>query len=226
MPVALRTILPLRPVPLSSNARMVWRESSFDVGLSTCPVSLVDSQDQNRTSQSLRMVMLMRLDQTVVTGAAVRPRQDTTTTASFTNSVVCSTTTTVTISTCTPVTEASTTTSSCFETPKATLVCDSANICMKDKLGIDICMLKQNAPTTDGLVITIFLALVFSLGVSTMIFLCCKDKREEKRRKAQQEAAEILKSNTHAARAAARVPTAPAGGAPGADPFADPNRQH
>ncbi|KAH7026585.1 uncharacterized protein B0I36DRAFT_366129 [Microdochium trichocladiopsis] len=144
--------------------------------------------------------------------------------SNFVPSIQCSTDTTITITTCTSVVNGAQTSRTCFPTPMVTQVCDSANVCMKDQKGIDICMVRRNMPTTDGLVITIFLLVVFVTGCGTMIFLCCKDSREQKRIRAQHEAAQIAKSNKMAAAASAPPPAAPA--AHGQDPFTDPSAQH
>ncbi|KXJ91914.1 hypothetical protein Micbo1qcDRAFT_203956 [Microdochium bolleyi] len=139
----------------------------------------------------------------------------------------CSTDTTITKNACSTIVEADKTSKQCGPTAIVTQVCDRKNVCMKDAKGVDICMVRRDMPTTDGLVVTIFLLVVFIIGVGTMIFLCCKDRREIKRIRAQHEAAQMVKEQKAAAAASGPAP-GPAPGPPmahGQDPFTDPRAQ-
>ncbi|RYP12325.1 hypothetical protein DL767_011343 [Monosporascus sp. MG133] len=118
----------------------------------------------------------------------------------------------------------------CFDAPSTTQVCKAENICMKDKTGVDICMKREDNITGSALVFTIILAVVFAGGFATLIALCIRDKRTEKRLAAQKEAAAIAKANvveTSAAPTGPRRPLrSPSAGSQRADgdPFNDPSR--
>lgn len=86
-----------------------------------------------------------------------------------------------------------------------TSVCAHGNICLRDKNGNNICMVRQDGLTTSGAVVAIFLAVVLAMTIGTIGFLCCKDRREAKKARARAEAAAIAKANaTPAPRAEAR----------------------
>ncbi|KAJ1333960.1 hypothetical protein MN608_03958 [Microdochium nivale] len=118
----------------------------------------------------------------------------------------CSTDTTYTVDACTSSVVGTVTSTSCGPTALVTQVCDRANVCMKDTKGLDVCMMRRDMPTTDGLIVTIFLLVVFVIGVGTMIFLCCKDAREVKRIRAQHEAAQMVKDQKMAAASSGPAP--------------------
>jgi hypothetical protein len=103
---------------------------------------------------------------------------------------------------------------SCSETMVPTPVCKSENICIVDPEGVNICMVRNDTLTTDGLIVTIFLLVVFVGGFATLIFLCCRDKRKDKQLRAKKEAALIAKT-------AMPSKPAPPPNAGGPDPFAD-----
>ncbi|KAI0376264.1 hypothetical protein F5Y04DRAFT_214113 [Hypomontagnella monticulosa] len=165
----------------------------------------------------------------------------------FTPSIQCSTETTISTSSCPIQSTGSESGKSlpCFQTTVPTQVCAAENICMKDRNGVDICMRRSDTLDTGGIVVTIFLAVVFAASFATLIILCCRDKRAERKRRARKEAAAIAKTNAANATSAtmagvgggnddaafakreqspAAGPGAPApgaGGAPGQNPFAD-----
>ncbi|KAI1105198.1 hypothetical protein F4804DRAFT_149913 [Jackrogersella minutella] len=160
--------------------------------------------------------------------------QDTTTTAAasgaFTPSIQCSTSTDITTSSC-PIQSTGTESGStlpCFETTVATSVCAAANLCMTDKNGVDICMVRKDGLDTGGLVVTIFLAVCFAVGFATLIFFACRDKRSERKLRARKEAAAIAKTNAANATSTmapieetAIPPKREPSPAPGSNPFAD-----
>ncbi|KAK8115807.1 hypothetical protein PG984_012309 [Apiospora sp. TS-2023a] len=83
----------------------------------------------------------------------------------------------------------------CVKTTTKTLVCAQGNMCMTDNSGNNICMYRKDAMTTGGAVVSIFLAVVLAVTLGTLMFLCCKDKRDAKRARAKSEAAAIAKAN-------------------------------
>ncbi|RYO77121.1 hypothetical protein DL766_005721 [Monosporascus sp. MC13-8B] len=162
-------------------------------------------------------------------------RQDATTAApplQFQPAIQCSSNIVITTQSC-PVQSTGTASGQrldCFDAPSTTQVCKAENICMKDKTGVDICMKREDAITGSALVFTIILAIVFAGGFATLIALCVRDKRTEKRLAAQKEAAAIAKANvveTSAAPTGPRRPLrTPSAGSQraGGDPFNDPSR--
>ncbi|KAI1073971.1 hypothetical protein F5B20DRAFT_586772 [Whalleya microplaca] len=150
----------------------------------------------------------------------------TTGTTGTSTSLICSTTSTMSTSSC-PIQSTgseSGSTLSCFETTVPTEVCADENICMKDSKGLDVCMLRKDTLDTGELVITIILAVCFGVGTATLFFLCCRDKRNIRKRQAQKEAQKIAKSaaaNKEIPAPMQRPPTSPgAGAAPAQNPFA------
>ncbi|KAK8121203.1 hypothetical protein PG999_005323 [Apiospora kogelbergensis] len=83
----------------------------------------------------------------------------------------------------------------CQKTMSKTMVCAQGNLCMTDNSGNNICMYRKDGMTTSGAVVGIFLAVVMAVTVAGLLFLCCKDKRDQKRARAKSEAAAIAKSN-------------------------------
>ncbi|KAI1383092.1 uncharacterized protein F4822DRAFT_435016 [Hypoxylon trugodes] len=83
----------------------------------------------------------------------------------------------------------------CFETEVPTQVCAAENICSVDKDGNNLCMRRKDSLDTGALIVTIFLAVCFAVGFATLIFFCCRDKREERKLRARQKAAQIAKAS-------------------------------
>ncbi|RYP53547.1 hypothetical protein DL768_001502 [Monosporascus sp. mg162] len=166
---------------------------------------------------------------------AMPGRQDATTTApplQFQPPIQCSSDVVITTQSC-PVQSTGTASGQpldCFDAPSTTQVCKAENICMKDKTGVDICMQRDDNITGSALAFTIILAIVFACGFATLIALCVRDKRAEKRLAAQKEAAAIAKANVVETSAAPTGPRRPlrtpsAGSQRSAsDPFNDPSR--
>lgn len=116
------------------------------------------------------------------------------------SSLQCSTETSIEIDSCEPDNKYK-----CSKVMTTTSVCADGNICLRDKNGNNICMLRQDGLTTSGAVVAIFLAVVLAMTIGTIGFLCCKDRREAKKARARAEAAAIAKANaTPAPRSEAR----------------------
>jgi hypothetical protein len=84
-------------------------------------------------------------------------------------------------------------------------------------------MLRQDGMTLSGAIVAVFLAVVLAGILGTIIFLCCQDRKEQKKLRARAEAAAIAKaSTTPSVRPEGRSVSAnraPTGGAAG-NPFA------
>ncbi|KAI1846600.1 hypothetical protein JX265_009096 [Neoarthrinium moseri] len=78
---------------------------------------------------------------------------------------------------------------------KTTSVCNAAYFCTRDNDGNDLCMVRQDGMTLSGSIVGIFLAIVLTAIIATVIFLCCRDRKEQKRIRARAEAAAIAKAN-------------------------------
>ncbi|OTA76165.1 hypothetical protein M434DRAFT_263941 [Hypoxylon sp. CO27-5] len=170
------------------------------------------------------------------------PQNTATTTASnnggFTPTIQCSTSTEISTSSC-PIQSTgseSGQTLPCFATTVPTQVCAAENLCMTDKNGIELCMRRQDAPDTGGLVVTIFLAVCFAVSFGLLLFFACRSKVAERKRRARNQAAAIAKTNAEANAAGANnevgaPPTeetpftkrdhSPMGGVHGQNPFED-----
>ncbi|KAI5865126.1 hypothetical protein GGS23DRAFT_594676 [Durotheca rogersii] len=128
----------------------------------------------------------------------------------FTPSIQCSTESRVATTVC-PVQSTgseSGQTLPCFPTELPTQVCAAENICMKDRFGIDTCMVRRDALDTSGVVITVFLSVCFAGTLGTLVFLCCRDKVAERKLRARKEAAAIAKASAADATAASAIPPA------------------
>ncbi|KAI0140031.1 hypothetical protein F4776DRAFT_572062 [Hypoxylon sp. NC0597] len=170
--------------------------------------------------------------------AAPVPQDTVTSTADnnggFTPTIQCSTSTDISTSSC-PIQSTgseSGQTLPCFATTVPTQVCAAENLCMTDKNGLDICMRRQDAPDTGGLVVTIFLAVCFAVSFGLLLFFACRSKVAERKRRARNQAAAIAKTNAAAnAGSTTMAPTeetpftkrdqSPMGAVPGQNPFED-----
>ncbi|KAL7628039.1 hypothetical protein AAE478_002235 [Parahypoxylon ruwenzoriense] len=145
----------------------------------------------------------------------------------FTPSIQCSTQTLVQTSSC-PIQSTGTEsgrTLPCFQTEVATQVCAAENICMKDNFGIDTCMRRKDTLDTSAIIVTIFLAICFASSFATLIFLCCREKRNERKLRARKEAAAIAKASAaDAANASVAAAAAAAAAAAGPAPSHVPPR--
>ncbi len=118
-------------------------------------------------------------------------------------------------------------TNTCYLTPGPTSSCDPAKTCSMDRQGTSICMDLVNTLDVAGWIVTIIFATGIVAGVASITFLCCKDRKDQKRLTAKAEATALARAATKKKRAAERGPlmaqrNASAAG-PG-DPFHDSNR--
>ncbi|KAI0125463.1 hypothetical protein BJ170DRAFT_432776 [Xylariales sp. AK1849] len=178
-----------------------------------------DSATTTTTATTTGVTKRSTAESTAAATTAVTQRDTTTaaTTAAATTSLQCSTESTLQVTSCDSVNKYD-----CSEVTTTTSVCAAGLFCDTDAAGNNLCMERQDGLTTSGAVVAIFLAVFLAAMVSAIIFLCCKDRREQKRVRARAEAAAIAKANaisrpeTTQARSvsAARAPSA------GGNPFA------
>lgn len=103
------------------------------------------------------------------------------------------------------------------------MVCRSNYYCDTDSAGNKLCMVRQDGLTTSGAVVAIFLAVCMTAIVASVVFLCCRDRKEQKRQRARTEAAAIAKENALPKPEATRSVSqrgAPTAGAAEPNPFA------
>lgn len=76
--------------------------------------------------------------------------------------------------------------------------------------------------TTSGAIVGIFLAVCMTAIIGSVFFLCCRDRKEQKRTRARAEAAAIAKENALPKPETTRSVSqrAPSGGAAEPNPFA------
>jgi hypothetical protein len=130
-------------------------------------------------------------------------------------------------SVCPPTTTDGRTTSECTSTRMASSSCSPGLTCSLASSGTNVCMELQNSLDTAGIIIAIVFAVAIALGVGTITYLCCRDRRETKRLTAKAEATALARAATKKKRAAeSRAPlmAEPQDLAPplaGGDPFGD-----
>jgi hypothetical protein len=128
-------------------------------------------------------------------------------------------------------------TQSCSSTTAERSSCKAGKTCSMDSSGTDICMDLQDDLDVAGIVIAIIFASAIVIGIGTLTFLCCKDRKQQKRLHAKAEATALARAATKKKRAEMRQPlmsqqhqqSAPgpdtsALGGGGADPFHDAHR--
>ena len=129
-------------------------------------------------------------------------------------------------------------TKSCSSVQEPRSDCKPGLTCTKDKEGEDVCMELQNALDTAGIIIAIVFSAALALGAGTLTYLCCKDRRQQKRLTAKAEATALARAATKKQRAneartplmrqqdGAAAPSSPLATAPlgGHDPFGDQHR--
>lgn len=148
-----------------------------------------------------------------------------------TGDLECFSTSTVKTKTC-PVStnDGKPTTQDCFTTDVAKSECAPGVFCTTDSKGADICMELDDDLGIDGIIIAIVFAVAIAVGIGYLTFMCCRDKREQKRLAAKAEATALARAQTKKKRAQeVRTPLMRQGsgqGQPGAggDPFADGSR--
>ncbi|KND87496.1 hypothetical protein TOPH_07799 [Tolypocladium ophioglossoides CBS 100239] len=116
---------------------------------------------------------------------------------------------------------------SCFPTQVAASECAPGLMCTLDVNHEDICMKMQNGLDTGGIIVAIIFAVLVTLGLGSLTFLCCRDRRQQKRLVAKAEAVALARAQTK--RQKAQEVRAPLmrqqEGAPGSpNPFHDGNQ--
>lgn len=117
-------------------------------------------------------------------------------------------------------------TATCYSTEISTSTCRSDVICTTDSAAEDICMVKREMDTA-GIIIAIVFAASAAGMLGYLTFMCCRDRKEQKRLVAKSEAVALARAATKKQRAAQRQPlirnasgqSAP--GAPAGNPFQD-----
>jgi len=112
-------------------------------------------------------------------------------------------------------------TATCYSTQIKTSTCKSTVICTLDASADDICMTKREMDTA-GIIIAIVFAASAAAMLGYLTFMCCRDRKEQKRLVAKAEAVSLARAATKKQRAAQRQPlvrnasgqSAPGGGNP------------
>src|SRR5699024_2200420 len=65
----------------------------------------------------------------------------------------------------------------------------------------DICMRKHDSLDIGGIIIAIVFGVLITLGLGTLTFLCCRDRRQQKRLAAKAEAVALARAQTKKKRA-------------------------
>ncbi|PNY25130.1 Uncharacterized protein TCAP_04942 [Tolypocladium capitatum] len=115
----------------------------------------------------------------------------------------------------------------CLPTQVAVSQCAPGLMCTIDANNADICMTMRNGLDTGGIIVAIVFAVLVTLGLGTLTFLCCRDRRQQKRLAAKAEAVALARAQTKRQRAQeARAPLMrPQEGAPETpNPFHDQNQ--
>jgi hypothetical protein len=112
--------------------------------------------------------------------------------------------------------------------------CKQGLTCSMDNTGTNVCMELHDTLTTAGIIISIVFAAAIVLGIASLTYLCCQDRRQQKRLVAKAEATALARAATKKQRSKeVRAPLmaqqddqppqihAPLGGN---DPFGDQNR--
>ncbi|KAF5020042.1 hypothetical protein F66182_7923 [Fusarium sp. NRRL 66182] len=118
-------------------------------------------------------------------------------------------------------------TATCFPTEVTTSKCLADVLCTLDSNNDDICMTKREMDTA-GIIIAIVFAASAAIMLGYLTFMCCRDRKEQKRLVAKSEAVALARAATKKQRAAQRQPlmrhasgqSAPGGG----NPFQDQTR--
>jgi hypothetical protein len=119
--------------------------------------------------------------------------------------------------------------------------CKSGMTCSIDKSGGNVCMTLQDSLDTAGVIIAIVFGVALALGIGSLTYLCCKDRKDQKRIAAKAEATALARAATKKQRskevraplmqnqdaaAGGAIPSGPVitGPASHGDPFGDGNR--
>ncbi|KAK0386989.1 hypothetical protein NLU13_5303 [Sarocladium strictum] len=127
-------------------------------------------------------------------------------------------------------------TQSCSDTTAQRSSCKPGKTCSMDSNGTNICMDLKDDLGVAGIVIAIIFASAIVIGIGALTFLCCKDRKQQKRLQAKAEATALARAATRKKRAAemrqplmsqqqlAPGPDTSALGGGAADPFHDTHR--
>ena len=154
--------------------------------------------------------------------------QTSTTAPAQSGSLACLTTTTKATSSCSLTTSGGiVSTITCSPTEVTTSYCAPGLLCTLDSSGQDICMKVENGLDASGVVVAIVLAAAAAIMLGALTFLCCKDRREQRRLAAKAEATALARAQTRKQRQRdQRTPLmkqqeGASGVVPSQDPFAD-----
>ncbi|KAK3318245.1 hypothetical protein B0H66DRAFT_532751 [Apodospora peruviana] len=94
----------------------------------------------------------------------------------------------------------------CVPTTQPSPVCRDGLICKSDSQGNPSCMYEQNSLGVAGTIIAIFFATAVALSVFGVCFLCCRERRVQKRLERAAEAANIAREAKNSAMVNSRRP--------------------
>lgn len=111
----------------------------------------------------------------------------------------------------------------CFPTQVPTSECSPHMICTLDSSNNDVCMDIQSGLETSGIAILIVFGVILALGIGSLTFVCCKDRKQQKRLVAKAEATALARAATKKQRAQDRAPLI-RNASGGSNPFQDQPR--
>ncbi|KAI9738082.1 MAG: hypothetical protein M1818_005510 [Claussenomyces sp. TS43310] len=94
--------------------------------------------------------------------------------------LVCLATTDIPVTWCTTTTANNSPTSSCVTTSTPRSSCAAGLICATPSAGTVICMERSNHLTLSGLIVTIVFGVALAFMIGSMIFMCCRSRRESR----------------------------------------------
>jgi hypothetical protein len=87
-------------------------------------------------------------------------------------------------------------TQGCSQVVITTSDCNPGMTCSRDRAGLAVCMDVENNLDVGGIIVTIIFGVAIVLGIATITFLCCKDRKEQKRLAAKAEATALVRAAT------------------------------
>ncbi|KAM4067048.1 hypothetical protein HRG_001053 [Hirsutella rhossiliensis] len=157
------------------------------------------------------------------TGASSRPPA----TGSARMGTDCFTTTTLETTICALTTDRGRVrTGECLPTQVASSECRPNFMCTTDTSNNDVCMPRHDGLDTGGIVLAVIFGALVALAIGVLAFLCCRDRRQQKRFAAKAEAVALARAHTRKQRAQQQDARTPLmrqqEGAPGSpNPFQD-----
>ncbi|KJZ73315.1 hypothetical protein HIM_07319 [Hirsutella minnesotensis 3608] len=135
-----------------------------------------------------------RAPQTTAPAAAADPLPATSSARSGTD---CFTTSMVDTSACSFATkDGKLSTVSCFPTQATSSECSPGLMCTTDTSNNDVCMVRRDSLDTGGIIIAVIFGALVGIGIGVLTFLCCRDRREQKRLAAKAEAVALARAHT------------------------------